>query len=445
MHFDTLIRGGRVVSSQGIHEADIGISGDKIVAVGDLGNVPTSDVVWAKGLLIFPGVIDTQVHFREPGLEHKEDLATGTKAAIMGGVTTILEMPNTFPTTTTREALEDKLHRAAGRASCDYGFFVGATTENLDQLGELEMMPGTPGIKIFMGSSTGSLLVSEEEDLRKALQNGCRRFSVHAENEQRLRQRKQENPNPEGPAFHPELRDAESARMATEQILRLSEETGRPVHILHVSTADELPLIQAAKTKQPGRVSAEVTPQHLYFAGPEWYDKLGTRLQMNPPVRTKEHRDALWAALKAGVFDVFGSDHAPHTLEEKSRPYPQSPSGMPGVQTMLPVLLTFASQGRLSFEDIARMTAENPSRLFGLREKGMITERCDADLVLVDPNRKVTFEASMVASKCGWSPFEGETFTGWPARVFLRGKTVMQDDDLICPNAGRAAHYNWKG
>lgn len=444
VRLDTIIRGGQIASSQGVHEGDVGIAGGKIVTVGSLAGVEAVEEIDARGLMVLPGVIDTQVHFREPGLEHKEDLESGTRSAILGGVTTILEMPNTSPTTTDRDALLDKLQRAAGRAWCDFGFFIGATEENLEQLRELEMLPGTPGIKIFMGSSTGSLLLSREEGLRTALQSGTRRVAVHAENEQRLRERKESMPAPTSPVEHPNLRDAESARMATEQLLRLSEETGRAVHILHVSTADEIPLIREAK-RQPGRVSAEVTPQHLFFWGPDAYERLGTRAQMNPPIRTKEHQEALWAALKEGVFDVFGSDHAPHTVEEKSKPYPQSPSGMPGVQTLLPVLLTFVSQGRLSWEDLVRMTAENPSRLFGLREKGMITERCDADLVLVDPARRVLFEASMVASKCGWSPYEGETFTGWPVRVMLHGKTVMQDSEVLGTPSGKAAQYNWKG
>jgi dihydroorotase len=401
------------------------------------------EVIDARGLLVMPGLIDTQVHFREPGLEHKEDLGSGTRAAILGGVTTIFEMPNTSPPTTSAEALLDKLRRAAGRAWCDFGFFVGATAENLGELTKLELLPGTPGIKIFMGSSTGSLLLSEEDLLRTALTNGIRRVSVHAEDEKRLAERKAAIADSVSVMDHPNIRDAESARIATERMLRLSEETGRPVHILHVSSADEIPLIRAAKTKGV-RATAEVTPQHLYFAAPEAYEKLGTRAQMNPPIRDKSHQQALWAALKEGVFDIFGSDHAPHTLEEKARPYPQSPSGMPGVQTMLPVLLTFVSQGRLQMEDIAKMGAENPAHLFGMKEKGHISETYDADIVLVDPGRKVLFEDKLVASKCGWSPYNGETLTGWPLRVLLRGKTVMAEGEMIGQPLGRMTRFDWK-
>jgi dihydroorotase len=443
MPFDRLIRNGKIVTSQGVNEGDVGISGGKIVAVGALGDIPAEETIDAKGLLVMPGVIDTQVHFREPGMEHKEDIESGTRSAILGGVTTIFEMPNTNPTTTTKEALEDKLRRAAGRAWCDFGFFVGASADNLDELAGLEMLPGSPGIKIFMGSSTGSLLVGDDDLVRKALLNGSRRVSVHSEDEQRLSERKKQFANVTSAAEHPNIRDAESARISTERLLRISEETGRPVHILHVSSLDEIPLIRMAK-RQLGRVTAEVTPQHLCFAAPEAYEKLGTLAQMNPPIRTQEHQDALWAALHEGLFDVFGSDHAPHTLEEKAKPYPQSPSGMPGVQTMLPVLLTFVSQGRLRFEDIARMASETPASIFGIKDKGLIAERHDADLVLVDPDRKTVFDRSMVASKCGWSPYEGETFTGWPVRVILRGKDVMQEGDPIGHPCGLAAQYNWK-
>lgn len=444
MLYDTLIRGGRVVSSQGVHEGDVGISGDKIVAVGSLSAEDAAEVIDAKGLLVMPGLIDTQVHFREPGLEHKEDLESGTRAAILGGVTTIFEMPNTSPPTISAQALGDKLRRAAGRAWCDYGFFVGATAENLGELTVLEMLPGTPGVKIFMGSSTGSLLLEGREFLRAALKNGSRRVSVHSEDEERLRQRKTAAGDAVAVTEHPNIRDAESARLSTERLLQVSEETGRPVHVLHISSADEIPLLRAAKAQQPGRVTAEVTPQHLFFSAPEAYERLGTLAQMNPPIRSEEHRLALWDALREGIFDMFGSDHAPHTLEEKAKPYPHSPSGMPGVQTMLPVLLTFVSQGKLTIEQLVCLSAENPARLFGLRDKGLIASSYQADLVLVDPARKVVFDRSMVASKCGWSPYEGETFTGWPVGVILQGKSVVKEGELIGSPSGKAAQYNWK-
>jgi dihydroorotase len=444
MAFDTIIRGGRIASSQGIHLGDVAVSGGKIVAIGDLAGSSAAEDIDAKGLVLMPGVIDTQVHFREPGMEHKEDLESGTRAAIVGGVTTIFEMPNTSPPTTSQEALEDKLRRASGRAWCDYGFFVGASPENAVRLAEYELLPGSPGIKIFMGSSTGSLLVESEEGLRQVLSHGNHRVSVHSEDEARLRDRKSLISASPHPREHPFLRDAEAAVLSTTRLLKASAETGRPVHVLHISTGDEIPLLKEGKRGSGGRVSCEVTPQHLYFRGPEVYEKLGTLAQMNPPLRDAAHNDALWSALLDGVFDVFGSDHAPHTLEEKSQPYPRSPSGMPGVQTLLSVLLTFVSQGRIGLEQVVRMACETPAQLFGIRDKGLIAPGFDADLVLVDLDATRIFERSMVQSKCGWSPFEGEKLTGWPVRTILRGKTVVIEGELLGAPTGQPAHYKWK-
>jgi dihydroorotase len=405
----------------------VAVRDGKIVLVGDLTGVEADRTIDAGGLLLLPGLIDTQVHFREPGLTHKEDLESGTRAALHGGVTSILEMPNTVPPTTSREALADKLKRASGRAWCNYGFFVGASADNISELASLETEPGCPGIKVFMGSSTGSLLVESDEDLLQVLKNGKKRFPVHAEDEPRNRARKELISDHPSVAEHPFLRDSESARLATERILRLSKETGRPVHILHVSTAVELPLLRAAKDTGLG-TTCEVTPQHLFFAAPECYERLGTWAQMNPPIRSEHDREALWGAVHDGLFDVFGSDHAPHTLEEKSKPYPQSPSGMPGVQTMLPVLMNFVAEGRLSVQDVVRMGCENPSKLYGIKGKGFIAEGFDADLVLVDPEWRRTVETSFLQSKCGWSPYEGLTLQGWPRLVILGGQVSIEGE-----------------
>ncbi len=440
MQYDLLIRGARVVTSTHTEAADVAISGGKIAAVGDMGSAIAYEVVNARGLVLMPGVIDTQVHFREPGLTQKEDLESGTRSAILGGVTSILEMPNTSPTTTTEDALREKLRLAEGRAWGDYGFFIGASTENVELLPGLEQLPGVPGVKIFVGSSTGPLLVGQEDEIRAVLAHGKTRCPIHAETEERNRLRRAEAGKSPHVREHPNIRDAESARLATEMVLRLSRETGRPVHILHVSTADEPPLIAQAK-RDGVRVTCEVTPQHLWFAAPECYNRLGTRIQMNPPIRTNEHREGLWRALKEGVFDVFGSDHAPHTLDEKAQAYPDSPSGVPGVQTMLPALMTFVAQGRIDLETVVRMTSENAATLYEMRGKGLIAEGVDADLVLVDPDATYTFERSIVASKCGWSPFEGEKFTGRVEHVFLRGRQVVRERELIGAPTGKMLEF----
>lgn len=440
MQFDLIIKNGTIVTSTFSSKGDIGIFDGKIAEIGDLSSDTAPEVIDASNLWVLPGLIDTQVHFREPGLEHKEDLESGTRAALVGGVTGILEMPNTNPNTTTVATLTDKLIRAKGRAWCNYGFFVGATTDNIASLGTLEALPGTPGIKIFMGSSTGSLLVSEDDDLREVLKAVRKRCPIHAEDEPRNRERKALISDHPHPREHPFLRDAESAKIATQRILRISKETGKPVHILHISTADEPPIIAEAKAMGLG-TTAEVTPQHLFFAAPDCYDRLETLTQMNPPIRSAEHREGLWRALDAGVFDVFGSDHAPHTLEEKAQPYPKSPSGMPGVQTMLSVLLTFVSQGRLSANKLVEMACEKPAELYDIKGKGHLAVGYDGDITLVDPNRTTVFERSMVQSKCGWSPYEGEALTGWVEHVVLGGEVVVRSGELVGSPAGRMLQF----
>lgn len=435
-----MIRNGLLSRSDGLHSGDVGIKEGRIVAIGELANVPAAEVLDARGLTVMPGAIDTQVHFREPGLEHKEDLATGTFAALSGGVTSILEMPNTNPTTTDEAALRDKLARADGRASCHYGFFVGASAENADRLAEYEQLPGVPGIKIFMGSSTGSLLVADDDDLRQVLKNGRRRTPVHAEDEPRNRAARAEYTG-SNPADHPHVRDAESAILATRRLLRLAAETKRPVHVLHISTAEEPGIIADAK-RQGVDATCEITPQHLWFAGPEAYDRLGTLVQMNPPIRSAEHREGLWRALEAGLFDVFGSDHAPHTLEEKAKPYPASPSGMPGVQTILPVLLTFVAQGRLDMPTLVRMLCERPAELYGIRGKGRLQEGMDADITIVDPNRRYAFERAMAKSRSGWSPYEGEQFTGAVEHVVLHGRIALREGEVVAHNLGRMLEFD---
>jgi dihydroorotase len=436
MPFDLLIRGGQVATGREVVHADVGVRAGKIAAVGDLGSEDAAEVIDARGLVTMPGVIDTQVHFREPGLEQKEDLESGTRAALHGGVTSILEMPNTSPLTTSKETLEDKIKRATGRAWCHFGFFVGATKENIADLTMLEGLPGTPGIKIFMGSSTGSLLVDDDDHLRQVLKNGAKRVAVHAEDEMRNQSMKSLINDQTTVEDHPMLRDAESARMATERILQLSEQTDRPVHILHVSTADELPLIDHAK-KIGLRTTAEVTPQHLWFSAPNCYERLGTHAQMNPPIRTADHQQALIKAMQIGLFDVFGSDHAPHTLEEKDQKYPKSPSGMPGVQTMLPVLLTLVDRGILDLPRVVRMACENPAKLYNIANKGHLEVGYDADLVVLDLQKGRRVDRSFLQSKCGWSPWEGEVLTGWPEVVILNGQIAIRNDQRVAPAAGK--------
>lgn len=429
MAYDIVIKNGTVVSSQGQCKADIGIVGTKIAKVGDIAEDQAQEVIDALGKHVFPGVIDTQVHFREPGNEHKEDLESGSRAAIAGGVTSFFDMPNTNPATTTKQALEHKLSLAAGRCWANYAFYIGASPDNVDALAELERLPGCAGVKIFMGSSTGTLLVDDEAVLERVLMNGSRPCAVHSEDEARLKQRKPAFENDDNPANHPVWRDVETAVASTRKLFRLAGKTGRKVHLLHVSTADELALIETAKSDGLS-VTAEVTPQHLFFYAPDCYESLGTLAQMNPPIRDSWHQMALRKATGEGLFDIVGSDHAPHTLAEKAMPYPKSPSGMPGVQTMLPVMLDLASEGVFSVEDVARMLCENPARIFGIKGKGFIEEGFDADIVVVDLCATRIVSKDILHSKCGWSPYEGEALTGWPTDVIVNGSLAVREGQV---------------
>jgi dihydroorotase len=381
-------------------------------------------------------VIDTQVHFREPGNEHKEDLETGSRAAVLGGVTAVFEMPNTNPPTTTRAAIEDKLARALNRMHCDYAFYAGATPANVGALGELERLPGVCGVKAFLGSSTGTLLLNHPDDILAALKSGTRRMAIHSEDEDRLDARKSFQVKGD-PRSHPVWRDAETARASTERVIRLAREAGRRLHVLHVTTADELPLLAAAHDF----VTVETTPQHLTLAAPECYERLGTYAQMNPPIRDAHHRDALWKAVADGLVDVIGSDHAPHTREEKDRTYPDTPSGMPGVQTLATILLDHVNAGRLSLERFVDLTSAGAARIFGLAGKGRIALGYDADFTVVDLKKKRRIENSWIASRCGWTPFDGMETTGWPVATILRGQIVMREHALITSGAGAPLRF----
>tara|TARA_A100001037_G_C15137165_1_gene631749 strand:- start:264 stop:1505 length:1242 start_codon:yes stop_codon:yes gene_type:complete len=407
------------------------------VEVGQLRGADGGEVIDATGLHVLPGIIDTQVHFREPGNEHKEDLESGTRAAVMGGVTAVFEMPNTNPLTTTEDALNDKLARADGRAWSDYAFYVGATTDNAESLRELETLPGCCGIKIFMGSSTGSLLVPDDDSLRRVLESCRRRVAVHAEDEERLKARSHIAAEGAHPRAHPDWRDVETAFNATRRLISLAEELRRRVHVLHVTTADEAAYLAEHKDV----ASVEVTPQHLTLEAPDCYERLGAFAQMNPPIREAHHREGLWNAIAQGVVDVIGSDHAPHTREEKDQVYPNTPSGMPGVQTLLPLMLNHVSEGRLSLLRLTDLLCEGPNRLFGIVGKGRLAVGYDADVTLVDlaASREITDD--WVAAKCGWTPFAGMTVTGWPVGTIIRGRSVMRDGQLMNEPSGQVMRF----
>jgi dihydroorotase len=434
--FDLIVRGGEVINHAGRGLADIGVRDGKIVEIGDLSQASAGEVFDAAGLLVMPGVIDTQVHFREPGLEWKEDLETGSRGAVLGGVTAVFEMPNTEPTTTDPDALADKLARAAGRMHCDHAFYVGGTHENARFLGELERLPGCCGIKVFMGASTGSLLVQDDEGVEQVLRHINRRAAFHSEDEYRLADRRALARTGDWTS-HPEVRDAQAAIQSTERLVRIARALGKRIHVLHVTTRDEIAFLAAHKDI----ASVEVTPQHLTLAGPEAYERLKGYAQMNPPIRSAEHRAGLWEGVANGIADVIGSDHAPHTKEEKARPYPASPSGMPGVQTLLPIMLTHAAEGRLTLERLVDLTSHGANRLFNLADKGRLAVGYDADLTLVDLKARRTITHDWMATRVGWTPFDGFEAKGWPMATIIRGQIVMRDDEVTAPHLGQPVRF----
>jgi len=434
--FDTILAGGVLVNHDGEGRRDVGLRDGKIAEIGDLVRATASERIDCAGLHILPGVVDTQVHFREPGATHKEDLETGSRAAVLGGVTAVFEMPNTKPLTTTAADLADKVARAEGRMHCDFAFWVGGTQENARDLPDLEREPGAAGIKVFMGSSTGSLLVADDAGISEILSHTRRRAAFHAEDEDRLKERA--NLRVVGdPCSHPVWRDAQTALLATQRLLKIAREKRALVHVLHVSTADEMTLLASHKDI----ASVEATPHHLTLSDAD-YLRIGTLAQMNPPVRDASHREGIWRALQQGVVDVLGSDHAPHTLEEKAKPYPESPSGMPGVQTLVPAMLDHVHAGRLTLQRFVDLTSAGPARLFGMAGKGRVAVGYDADLTIVDLERRETIRNAWIASRCGWTPYDGCEVTGWPVGTFVRGAKVMWEGELVTPATGAPVRFH---
>ncbi len=434
--YDLILKGGTVVNHDGEGARDLAIRAGRFAAIGDLARAAAGEVIDCRGLHLLPGVIDSHVHFREPGLTHKEDLETGSRGAVLGGVTAVFEMPNTNPNTTNAEALAEKVKRAHHRMHCDFAFYVGATRENTHELGELERLPGVAAVKVFMGSSTGSLLVEDDDGVRDILKVIRRRAAFHSEDEYRLRERM--NLRVDGdPRSHPVWRDTTAALMCTQRLIALARETGKRVHVLHVTTKEEAAYLADHKDV----ATAEATPAHLTLAAPECYERLGTLAQLNPPIRDAGHREGLWHGLAQGIIDSIGSDHSPHTREEKAKPYPASPSGMTGVQTLVPIMLDHVNAGRLSLLRFVDLTSAGPARLFGIATKGRIAVGYDADLTAVDLKRRETISERWIASRAGWTPYDGVTVTGWPVGTLIRGHKVMWEGSLTVPAQGERVRF----
>jgi dihydroorotase len=434
--FDLIIRNADIINHAGRGKGDIGILNGKFNAFGDLSQDSAAEIFDATGLLAMPGVIDTQVHFREPGLEWKEDLETGSQAAVMGGVVAVFEMPNTNPNTINVATFEDKLKRAHHRMHCDHAFYIGGTHENVMMLGELERLPGCCGVKVFMGASTGTLLIADDAGVAAVLANVNRRATFHSEDEFRLAERRPLAREGDWTS-HDYVRDAQSAIQSTQRLVRLAREAGKRIHVLHVTTREEIEFLKDHKDI----ATVELTPQHLTLEAPEAYERLKGLAQMNPPIRDRYHVEGLWRGITGGIADVLGSDHAPHTLEEKAKPYPQSPSGMPGVQTLLPVMLNHVNEGRMTLERLVDLTSAGAQRVFGVANKGRMAEGYDGDVTLVDLKAKRVLRHEDMRTKSGWTPFDGMEVTGWPKATIIRGKVVMRDDEIVKPSQGEACRF----
>ncbi len=414
-------------------EVDIGIQKGRIKQIGSLSKAQSAKEFSASGLYVLPGLIDTQVHFREPGMEHKEDIYHGSLSALKGGITAFFEMPNTSPPTATVQDLEDKIQRAKQSSWCDFAFYLAGTGKNKSFLNEIEKSPACPGVKIFLGHSTGGLVLEDEDSLNTALSHRQKVTAIHSEDNSRLSARQAlALSHPPHPRNHPLWRDAKTGLISTKRIISLAQKHKAPVHILHVSTKEEMAFLAHHKDI----ASVEVTPQHLSLHAPDCYEEYGSLVQMNPPIRDKNHQEGLWKALQSGLVDMIGSDHAPHTMEEKQKPYPQSPSGMPGTQTLLPLMLNHINEGRLDLKLLVRLLAHNPAQRFKIKDQGKIKEGYKAHLTLVDLKAKKRIEAQWLASKCGWSPFEGWSVRGWPLFVFLYGKKVIAEGETLGEPSG---------
>ncbi len=437
--FDTILKDGTVVLPGETTVVDIAIKDGKIVCIGKFTANQADSCINCAGLHVLPGIIDSQVHFREPGADHKEVLETGMMAAAMGGVTSVFEMPNTNPLTTTPEAVADKLARAAKGAYTNYAFYLGGTAQNAENLTEWEKLQGVCGVKIFMGASTGDLLSATDDDVEAVLSHGRRVVAVHAEDEMMMNANKISIlGDSHDVLLHPVWRSPESCLSATKRVVRLARKHNRRVHVLHITTAEEMDFL--AQNKDIATV--EVLANHLTLFAPDCYEILGTKAQQNPPIREKNHQDALWRAIADGTVDIIASDHAPHTLDEKAKTYPLSPSGTPGVQTLLPVMLHHVNAGRLTIEKLVELMCYGPQRIHGLVGKGRIAHGYDADITVVDMAKVDTITQAQQKSRAGWTPFEGMTVRGWPIMTIINGEMAMREGQLQGVKAGKMLRFH---
>ncbi len=433
---DLIIKNGSCFINGKIKEQDIAVKNGKILKIGKISE-ESKEVYDAKNYLVLPGCIDTQTHFREPGSTDTEDLHSGSRAAIAGGITTVFEMPNTNPPTSNIKEFQRKLDLAKNRMYCNYAFYFGATADNAEDLANLKKLEGCCGIKLFAGSSTGNLLVADEKDIEKVFKNSSKVVAVHSEDEEILNINKKLIKNGDVHS-HPIWRSVECAMSSTRRIVRIAEKYNKKAHVLHITTKEEIDFLSQHK----GNITFEITPQHLTIYAPDCYNKLGTYAQMNPPIRDKSHYDRLWYAVKNNLNDTIGSDHAPHLKKNKEKEYPNSPSGMPGVQTLMPVMLDHVNSGKLSINQLISFVCENPVKIFGIKSKGFIKEKYDADFTIIDMNKKITIKNENIESKCKWSPFNNVEFKGTPVATIIAGKIKMKEGKILGQPDGKPLIFN---
>ncbi|MGA9864911.1 MAG: dihydroorotase [Acetobacteraceae bacterium] len=436
-HYDLLIRNGTCVLPWGIEQTDIGVRDGGVAALGVPATATADEAIDASGLHVLPGLIDSHTHLRDPGDAAVETIPTGTRAAVLGGVTVVFDMPNTTPSITDAERLAWKQEYVERVAWCDMGLYVGGTKTNVSRLADLETGRGVCAIKVFAGSSTGDLLVEDDENLERVMRAGLRRIAYHSEDEYRLQARRAQFKRGDPYASHMEWRDEETAFLGTRRLMALAGKTGRPAHILHVSTAEELEYLRDFRDI----ASVEVLVNHLTQVAPDVYETLGGLGVMNPPIRGRRHFEAAWAAIADGTVDTVGSDHAPHARDKKMLPWPDCAAGLTGVQTIVPVMLDHVNAGRLSLPRLVDLMCAGPARVYGLLGKGRLAAGYDADFTLVDMKHRQRIEESWIVSPCGWTPFAGKAVTGWPVATIVRGAAVMRDDTVLGEPRGRLARF----
>ena len=433
---DLIIKNGQCYVNGKLDASEIAVKDGKIFKIGKISD-DAKEIYDASNKIVLPGCLDTQTHFREPGSTDTEDLHSGSRAAVAGGITGVFEMPNTNPPTANKKEFQKKLDLAKNRMYCNYAFYFGATADNADDLASLKDLEGCCGIKLFAGSSTGNLLVANEKDIEKVFQNSSKVVAVHSEDEEILNINKKLIKQGDVHS-HPVWRSEECAMSSTRRIVRIAEKYNKKAHVLHISTKQEIDFLSQHK----GNITFEITPQHLTIYAPDCYDKLGTYAQMNPPLRDKSHYERLWYAVKNNLNDTIGSDHAPHLKVNKDKEYPSSPSGMPGVQTLMPVMLNHVNDGKLSLTQLINLVCENPIKIFGIKNKGFIKEGYDADFTIVDMNKKIVIKNENIESKCKWSPFNGDKFKGTPVATIINGKIKMKEGKIIGDPSGKPLKFN---